>query len=178
MKSPRRKNIKPNISSSSLMFRLRRLGFLGSAVYRNSSYWPLGKQMGCSSPIFTQRATVLWRLPALLLWLGLHTGHTPYKKAILKCSAEGQRPMPDSVMTVSKLNAKGWLRNRSFRQMGIGISKVRRRPGPIGLRQFFWVQLQRYAHRYNHRLFCGIIFGKSRSSGNDWDYKRRFSLRI
>ena len=101
---------------------------------------------------------------------GQHTGHTPVR-GNTEVQPEGQRPMPDSVMTVSKLMQKAGYVTGAFGKWGLGFPGSEGDPVNQGFDQFFGYNCQRYAHRY-YPDYLWDNFTKVDLPGNDWTIKR------
>jgi len=104
---------------------------------------------------------------------GLHTGHTPIR-GNTEVQPEGQRPMPDSVMTVSKLMQKAGYVTGAFGKWGLGFPGSEGDPVNQGFDQFFGYNCQRYAHRY-YPNYLWDNFEKVDLPGNDWTTKGDFA---
>jgi arylsulfatase A-like enzyme len=104
---------------------------------------------------------------------GLHTGHTPIR-GNTEVQPEGQRPMPDSVMTVSKLMQKAGYVTGAFGKWGLGFPGSEGDPVNQGFDQFFGYNCQRYAHRY-YPDYLWDNFEKVDLPGNDWTTKGDFA---
>ena len=104
---------------------------------------------------------------------GLHTGHTPIR-GNTEVQPEGQRPMPDSVMTVSKLMQKAGYFTGAFGKWGLGFPGSEGDPVNQGFNQFFGYNCQRYAHRY-YPDYLWDNFEKVDLPGNDWTTKGDFA---
>jgi len=100
---------------------------------------------------------------------GLHTGHTPIR-GNTEVQPEGQRPMPDSVMTVSKLMQKAGYVTGAFGKWGLGFPGSEGDPVNQGFDQFFGYNCQRSAHRY-YPDYLWDNFQKVDLPGNDWTTK-------
>jgi arylsulfatase A-like enzyme len=104
---------------------------------------------------------------------GLHTGHTPIR-GNTEVQPEGQRPMPDSVMTVSKLMQKAGYVTGAFGKWGLGFPGSEGDPVNQGFDQFFGYNCQRYAHRY-YPDYLWDNFQKVDLPGNDWTTRGDFA---
>lgn len=104
---------------------------------------------------------------------GLHTGHTPIR-GNTEVQPEGQRPMPDSVMTVSKLMQKAGYVTGAFGKWGLGFPGSEGDPVNQGFDQFFGYNCQRYAHRY-YPDYLWDNLQKVDLTGNDWITKGDFA---
>jgi arylsulfatase A-like enzyme len=104
---------------------------------------------------------------------GLHTGHTPIR-GNTEVQPEGQRPMPDSVMTVSKLMQKAGYVTGAFGKWGLGFPGSEGDPVNQGFDQFFGYNCQRYAHRY-YPDYLWDNFEKVDLPGNDWTTRGDFA---
>ena len=104
---------------------------------------------------------------------GLHTGHTPVR-GNTEVQPEGQRPMPDSVMTVSKLMQKAGYVTGAFGKWGLGFPGSEGDPVNQGFDQFFGYNCQRYAHRY-YPDYLWDNLQKVDLPGNDWIKKGDFA---
>jgi arylsulfatase A-like enzyme len=104
---------------------------------------------------------------------GLHTGHTPIR-GNTEVQPEGQRPMPDSVMTISKLMQKAGYVTGAFGKWGLGFPGSEGDPVNQGFDQFFGYNCQRYAHRY-YPDYLWDNFQKVDLPGNDWTTRGDFA---
>jgi len=104
---------------------------------------------------------------------GLHTGHTPIR-GNTEVQPEGQRPMPDSVMTVSELMQKAGYVTGAFGKWGLGFPGSEGDPVNQGFDQFFGYNCQRYAHRY-YPDYLWNNFEKVDLPGNDWTTRGDFA---
>lgn len=104
---------------------------------------------------------------------GLHTGHTPIR-GNTEVQPEGQRPMPDSMMTVSKLMQEAGYVTGAFGKWGLGFPGSEGDPVNQGFDQFFGYNCQRFAHRY-YPAYLWDNFEKVDLPGNDWSKKGDFA---
>jgi len=104
---------------------------------------------------------------------GLHTGHTPIR-GNTEVQPEGQRPMPDSVVTVSKLMQMAGYVTGAFGKWGLGFPGSEGDPVNQGFDQFFGYNCQRYAHRY-YPDYLWDNLQKVDLPGNDWTIKGDFA---
>lgn len=147
------------------------LGFLGQEYIETPNIDGLAME-GMFFTNFYSGATVC--APSRSAFMtGLHTGHTPIR-GNSEVQPEGQRPMPDSVMTVSKLLKEAGYVTGAFGKWGLGFPGSEGDPVNQGFDQFFGYNCQRYAHRY-YPDYLWDNFEKVDLPGNDWTTKGDFA---
>jgi arylsulfatase A-like enzyme len=99
------------------------------------------------------------------LLTGLHTGHTPIR-GNSEIQPEGQYPMADTLMTLSKVFQEAGYATGAFGKWGLGMNETSGHPS----RQGFDSLCQRYAHRY-YPQYLWENQEKVELSGNDWTNK-------
>lgn len=103
------------------------------------------------------------------LLTGLHTGHTPIR-GNSEIQPEGQYPMADTLMTLSKVFQEAGYATGAFGKWGLGMNETSGDPLNQGFGQFFGYLCQRYAHRY----YPAYLWGNGQKvdlPGNDWTNK-------
>jgi arylsulfatase A-like enzyme len=149
----------------------RDLGFLGQQYIETPAIDRLAEN-GMFFTNFYSGATVC--APSRSAFMtGLHTGHTPIR-GNTEVQPEGQRPMPDSVMTVSELMQKAGYVTGAFGKWGLGFPGSEGDPVNQGFDQFFGYNCQRYAHRY-YPDYLWNNFEKVDLPGNDWTTRGDFA---
>jgi len=147
------------------------LGFLGQQYIETPTIDRLASQ-GMFFTNFYSGATVC--APSRSAFMtGLHTGHTPIR-GNTEVQPEGQQPMPDSVMTISKLLQEAGYVTGAFGKWGLGFPGSEGDPVNQGFDQFFGYNCQRYAHRY-YPDYLWDNFQKVDLPGNDWATKRDYA---
>lgn len=147
------------------------LGFLGQQYIETPTIDRLASE-GMFFTNFYSGATVC--APSRSAFMtGQHTGHTPIR-GNTEVQPEGQRPMPDSVMTVSKLMQKAGYVTGAFGKWGLGFPGSEGDPVNQGFDQFFGYNCQRYAHRY-YPDYLWDNLQKVDLPGNDWITKGDFA---
>jgi len=147
------------------------LGFLGQQYIETPAIDRLAEN-GMFFTNFYSGATVC--APSRSAFMtGLHTGHTPIR-GNTEVQPEGQRPMPDSVMTVSELMQKAGYVTGAFGKWGLGFPGSEGDPVNQGFDQFFGYNCQRYAHRY-YPDYLWNNFEKVDLPGNDWTTRGDFA---
>lgn len=81
------------------------------------------------------------------LMTGQHTGHTPIR-GNYEIQPEGQRPLPDSIMTIAKIFKKAGYTTGDFGKWGLGFTGSSGDPLNQGFDQFFGYNCQRQSHNY------------------------------
>lgn len=143
------------------------LGFLGQQYIETPAIDQLASQ-GMFFTNFYSGATVC--APSRSAFMtGLHTGHTPIR-GNTEVQPEGQQPMPDSVMTISKLLKEVGYVTGAFGKWGLGFPGSEGDPVNQGFDQFFGYNCQRFAHRY-YPDYLWDNFQKVNLPGNDWTTK-------
>ncbi|WP_083639064.1 arylsulfatase [Algoriphagus marinus] len=143
------------------------LGFLGQQYIETPAIDRLASQ-GMFFTNFYSGATVC--APSRSAFMtGLHTGHTPIR-GNTEVQPEGQQPMPDSVMTISKLLQEAGYVTGAFGKWGLGFPGSEGDPVNQGFDQFFGYNCQRFAHRY-YPDYLWDNFQKVNLPGNDWTTK-------
>ncbi len=147
------------------------LGFLGQKYIETPSIDKLAAS-GMFFTNFYSGATVC--APSRSAFMtGLHTGHTPIR-GNTEVQPEGQQPMPDSVMTVSKLLRSAGYVTGAFGKWGLGFPGSEGDPVNQGFDRFFGYNCQRYAHRY-YPDYLWDNLEKVDLPGNDWTTKGDFA---
>lgn len=147
------------------------LGFLGQQYIQTPAINRLAAK-GMFFTNFYSGATVC--APSRSAFMtGLHTGHTPIR-GNSEVQPEGQRPMPDSVMTISKLLQKAGYVTGAFGKWGLGFPGSEGDPVNQGFDQFFGYNCQRYAHRY-YPDYLWDNLEKVDLPSNDWTTKGEFA---
>ncbi|MDX5477252.1 MAG: arylsulfatase, partial [Cyclobacteriaceae bacterium] len=100
---------------------------------------------------------------------GLHTGHTPIR-GNSEVQPEGQYPMPDTLMTISKIFQKAGYVTGAFGKWGLGMNETTGDPLNQGFGEFYGYLCQRYAHRY-YPEYLWQNGQKVNLPGNDWTQK-------
>lgn len=103
------------------------------------------------------------------LLTGLHTGHTPIR-GNSEVQPEGQSPMTDTLMTLSKVFQEAGYATGAFGKWGLGMNETSGDPQNQGFGQFYGYLCQRYAHRY----FPAYLWENGQKvnlAGNDWTNK-------
>ena len=140
------------------------LGFLGQQYIETPNIDRLASE-GMFFSNFYSGATVC--APSRSAFMtGLHTGHTPIR-GNTEVQPEGQFPMPDSVMNVTKILGKAGYVTGAFGKWGLGFPGSEGDPVNQGFDQFFGYNCQRYAHRY-YPDYLWDNFEKVDLPGNDW----------
>ena len=103
------------------------------------------------------------------LLTGLHTGHTPIR-GNSEVQPEGQFPMTDTLMTLSKIFQEAGYVTGAFGKWGLGMNQTSGDPQNQGFGQFFGYLCQRYAHRY-YPAYLWENGRKVNLPGNDWTNK-------
>jgi arylsulfatase A-like enzyme len=103
------------------------------------------------------------------LLTGLHTGHTPIR-GNSEVQPEGQYPMADTLMTISKIFKEAGYATGAFGKWGLGMNETSGDPQNQGFGQFFGYLCQRYAHRY-YPAYLWENGQKVNLPGNDWTNK-------
>jgi arylsulfatase A-like enzyme len=103
------------------------------------------------------------------LLTGLHTGHTPIR-GNSEVQPEGQYPMADTLMTISKIFKEAGYATGAFGKWGLGMNETSGDPQNQGFGQFFGYLCQRYAHRY-YPAYLWENSQKVNLPGNDWTNK-------
>ena len=103
------------------------------------------------------------------LLTGLHTGHTPIR-GNSEVQPEGQYPMADTLMTISKIFQEAGYATGAFGKWGLGMNETSGDPQNQGFGQFFGYLCQRYAHRY-YPAYLWENGQKVNLPGNDWTNK-------
>jgi arylsulfatase A-like enzyme len=103
------------------------------------------------------------------LLTGLHTGHTPIR-GNSEVQPEGQYPMADTLMTLSKVFQEAGYVTGAFGKWGLGMNETTGDPLNQGFGQFFGYLCQRYAHRY-YPSYLWENGQKVNLPGNDWTNK-------
>lgn len=103
------------------------------------------------------------------LLTGLHTGHTPIR-GNSEVQPEGQFPMADTVMTLSKVFQEAGYATGAFGKWGLGMNETSGHPSRQGFDSFFGYLCQRYAHRY-YPAYLWENQKKVELPGNDWTNK-------
>ncbi len=81
------------------------------------------------------------------LMTGLHTGHTPVR-GNKEIKPEGQKPLPDSLMTMAKLFKSAGYTTATFGKWGLGFPGSTGDPNNQGFDEFYGYNCQRLAHKY------------------------------
>ena len=81
------------------------------------------------------------------LMTGQHTGHTPIR-GNYEIKPEGQRPLPDSTITIAKIFKKAGYATGDFGKWGLGFVGSSGDPLNQGFDQFFGYNCQRQSHNY------------------------------
>lgn len=81
------------------------------------------------------------------LMTGQHTGHTPIR-GNYEIEPEGQRPLPDSTITLAKIFKKAGYATGDFGKWGLGFVGSSGDPLNQGFDQFFGYNCQRQSHNY------------------------------
>ncbi|QNK61518.1 arylsulfatase [Pedobacter sp. PAMC26386] len=81
------------------------------------------------------------------LMTGQHTGHTPIR-GNYEIKPEGQRPLPDSTITIAKIFKKAGYATGDFGKWGLGFVGSSGDPLNQGFDQFFGYNCQRESHNY------------------------------
>ncbi|WP_111671740.1 arylsulfatase [Algoriphagus litoralis] len=100
------------------------------------------------------------------LLTGLHTGHTPIR-GNSEVQPEGQFPMADTLMTLSKVFQEAGYTTGAFGKWGLGMNETSGDPLNQGFGQFFGYLCQRYAHRY-YPAYLWENGQKVNLPGNNW----------
>jgi arylsulfatase A-like enzyme len=103
------------------------------------------------------------------LLTGFHTGHTPIR-GNSEIQPEGQYPMADTLVTLSKIFQQAGYATGAFGKWGLGMNETSGDPLNQGFGQFFGYLCQRYAHRY----YPAYLWGNGQKvnlPGNDWTNK-------
>ncbi|WP_420915609.1 arylsulfatase [Algoriphagus confluentis] len=103
------------------------------------------------------------------LLTGLHTGHTPVR-GNYEVQPEGQYPMPDTLLTLSKVFQQAGYATGAFGKWGLGFIGTSGDPINQGFDQFFGYNCQRYAHRY-YPAYLWENQSQVNLPGNDWTNK-------
>lgn len=103
------------------------------------------------------------------LLTGLHTGHTPIR-GNSEVQPEGQFPMADTLMTLSKIFQEAGYATGAFGKWGLGMNETSGDPLNQGFGKFFGYLCQRYAHRY-YPAYLWENGQKVDLPGNDWTNK-------
>lgn len=103
------------------------------------------------------------------LLTGLHTGHTPIR-GNSEIQPEGQFPMADTLMTLSKVFQEAGYVTGAFGKWGLGMNGTSGHPSKQGFDTFFGYLCQRYAHRY-YPAYLWENGQKVNLPGNDWTNK-------
>lgn len=101
-----------------------------------------------------------------VLLTGLHTGHTPIR-GNSEVQPEGQFPLTDTLMTLSKVFQEAGYVTGAFGKWGLGMNETSGDPLNQGFDQFFGYLCQRYAHRY-YPAYLWENGQKVNLPGNDW----------
>lgn len=103
------------------------------------------------------------------LLTGLHTGHTPIR-GNSEVQPEGQFPMADTLLTLSKVFQEAGYATGAFGKWGLGMNETSGHPSRQGFDSFFGYLCQRYAHRY-YPAYLWENQEKVELPGNDWTNK-------
>ena len=143
------------------------LGFLGQQYIET----PNIDRLAAEGMIFTNHysgATVC--APSRSAFMtGLHTGHTPIR-GNSEVQPEGQYPMPDTLMTISKVFQKSGYVTGAFGKWGLGMNETTGDPLNQGFGEFYGYLCQRYAHRY-YPAYLWQDGVQVKLPGNDWTNK-------
>lgn len=143
------------------------LGFLGQKYIET----PHIDRLASEGMFFTQHysgAPVCAPSRSSLL-TGLHTGHTPVR-GNFEVKPEGQFPMPDTLLTLSKVFKDAGYVTGAFGKWGLGFIDTSGDPSKQGFDLFYGYNCQRYAHRY----FPAYLWKNQEKiilPGNDWSNK-------
>ncbi|TDQ15118.1 arylsulfatase A-like enzyme [Algoriphagus boseongensis] len=143
------------------------LGFLGQQYIET----PNIDRLAAEGMVFTNHysgATVC--APSRSAFMtGLHTGHTPIR-GNSEVQPEGQYPMPDTLMTISKVFQKAGYVTGAFGKWGLGMNETTGDPLNQGFGEFYGYLCQRYAHRY-YPAYLWQNGVQVNLPGNDWTNK-------
>jgi len=103
------------------------------------------------------------------LLTGLHTGHSPIR-GNSEVQPEGQFPMADTLMTLSKVFQEAGYATGAFGKWGLGMNETSGHPSKQGFDTFYGYLCQRYAHRY-YPAYLWENQEKVALPGNDWTNK-------
>ncbi|MBB6272294.1 arylsulfatase A-like enzyme [Pedobacter cryoconitis] len=81
------------------------------------------------------------------LMTGQHTGHTPIR-GNYEINPEGQRPLPDSTITIAKIFKKAGYTTGDFGKWGLGFAGSSGDPLNQGFDRFYGYNCQRQSHNY------------------------------
>jgi arylsulfatase A-like enzyme len=110
------------------------------------------------------------------LLTGFHTGHTPIR-GNSEIQPEGQYPMADTLMTISKIFQEAGYATGAFGKWGLGMNDTSGDPQNQGFGQFFGYLCQRYAHRY-YPAYLWENGQKVNLPGNDWTNKVTYAPNV
>lgn len=147
------------------------LGFLGQQYIET----PNIDRLAADGMFFTQHyagAPVCAPSRSTLI-TGLHTGHTPVR-GNFEVKPEGQYPMPDTLMTLSKIFQEAGYATGAFGKWGLGFVGTSGDPSNQGFDQFYGYNCQRYAHRY-YPAYLWENQTKVDLPGNDWTNKDTYA---